>query len=692
MLLTMPVGSLKTVGKKLETTLERLGIKTAGDLLYYYPFRYEDYSRIVPIKDVQSGESVTIKGKIELIANKRSFKTKKMITEALVTDGSDSIRVAWFNQPFIAKNLTAGQSVYLSGEVKQTMLGPELMSPSYERDNGGAPRHTGRIVPMYPLTYGVTQKQLRFLVGEALKSVSQAQDWLPTDIASEYSLLPLSEALKQIHFPDNYETLRTGLARLKFNELFLLQMMGVLSRRRRETQSAPAFVFYEEKIKEFVQSLPFTLTPQQKQAAWEILKDTMKPVVMNRLLAGDVGSGKTVVAAMAMYNAALNNFQSALMVPTEILAMQHAESLAHKILPKNITLVLFTRTERKIYAAGVVTEVSKRTMLETIQAGQAQIIIGTQALLSENVEFKNLGLVIVDEQHRFGVNQRKILAEKMSGVHFLSMTATPIPRSLAIIAYGDLDYSALKELPPGRHPIVTRLVENNKRSQAYDFIRSEIKKGHQCFVVCPLIEEDESKKAPTSNIEQRSVMKEYEYLSKTVFSDCRVGFLHGKLKPVEKEKIMNDFREGKTDILVSTSVIEVGVDIPNATIMMIEGGDRFGLAQLHQFRGRVGRGENQSYCLVFTDNKSKSVLERLAFFAKTGSGFTLAEKDLELRGPGEVYGREQSGMNQLRLAILSDTDLIKKARLAAEKLSNEYKKYPLLKEQLQQWEDGLHLE
>ncbi len=687
-----PVTEMKTVGKKLAETLARLGLKSAADLLSYYPFRYEDFSRIIPIAEVQSAQSVTVRGKIELIANKRSFKTKKMITEALVSDGSGSIRVAWFNQPFITKNLAPGQSVYLSGEVKQTMLGAELIAPSYERDTGQAPRHTGRIVPMYPLTYGITQKQLRFLVGEALRAVGDTQDWLPADIAREYGLLPLHIALAQIHFPDDHEALQAGLMRLKFNELFLLQMMGVLSRRHRATMPAAALKFYESEMKAFVQTLPFALTRPQKQAAWEILQDTMKPTVMNRLLAGDVGSGKTVVAALAIYNTALNGFQSALMVPTEILARQHAESLTRKIFPAMVRVALFTRTERILYTAGIATVVSKKTMLEAIATGEAQVIIGTQALLSENVVFQQLGLVIVDEQHRFGVEQRKILAEKMAGIHFLSMTATPIPRSLAIIAYGDLDYSALKELPPGRLPIVTRLVQNNQRTQAYDFIRSEIQKGHQCFVVCPLIEEDENKPALSGSIEQRSVMKEYEYLSKTVFPEYKVGFLHGKLKPTDKEKIMQDFRERAIDVLVSTSVIEVGVDIPNATVMMVEGADRFGLAQLHQFRGRVGRSQYQSYCLVFTQSKSSSTVERLAFFAKTASGFALAEKDLELRGPGEVYGREQSGLSQLRLATLADVDLIKKARLAADRLSRDYDQYPLLKQQLEHWEERLHLE
>jgi len=706
---------LNRVGKTLARRLKHLGIATAQDLLFYFPFRYEDYRQVVPIKELHDGIRVTVRGRIELIANKRSFRKRKMITEALISDESGSLRVVWFNQPYIIKMLKPGDTVNLSGKVKSDMLGAQLASPMYEKvylDSSGRAQqstHTGRLVPMYPLTEGITQKQMRFLVGQVIGLADEIKEWIPEEILEKNDLVPLPSALRGIHFPVDEKDLAQSTARLKFGELFLLQMKAARARLAKQSEKAPVMPFLEAQIKDFVKGLPFALTRAQKVAAWEILQDLEKAMPMNRLLSGDVGSGKTVVAAMASYSAALNGFQAALMAPTEILARQHFDSIV-ELLGDKIGVALFSRSQffcnMKEFA-----DSGKKEIIKLINSGKIQIIIGTHALLSEKVEFKNLGLVIVDEQHRFGVEQRKEIknkSEKDKGLHphFLSMTATPIPRSLALLLYGDLDLSVLNEMPPGRKPIITKLVEPAKRDQAYGFIREQVKQGRQVFVVCPLIQvvipvqagiSDSTEQIPTfvgmtagSRDDRRSVMSEYEKLSQKIFPDLRVNFLHGKLK--DKDKVMQDFKNGQCDILISTSVVEVGVDVPNASVMMIEGADRFGLAQLHQFRGRVGRSTHQSYCLLFTDSDADKAVERLKFFEQHHDGFKLAEKDLEMRGPGEVYGVEQSGMMNLRLAKLTDRDLIKKARDSAQDVIGRIDDFILLKKKVERFGKEVHLE
>ncbi len=704
-----PVSQLNRVGTTAAKRLEWLGVKTAGDLLYYFPFRYEDFRKIVPIKDLREGEAVTVEGKIELIANRRSPRRRKILTEALVSDATGSVRAVWFNQPFLIKNLQVGDPVFLSGTVKTDMLGPELVSPAYEKAGRGETTSTARLVPTYPLTEGVTQKQIRFLIKQALPLADEIKEWLPEKILDENELILLPEALRGIHFPEGEAQLNASTRRLKFDELLLLQIRAEQTRLESAFKPAPPLTFKEKEIKEFVASLPFTLTATQKISAWEILQDVARPHPMNRLLSGDVGSGKTVVAAMAMYDAVLNGYQAVLMAPTEILARQHYDSVV-KLLSDKMNVGLLTRSQFQISnfsakggsASGGQFPINskasnsklKKEMIKMIHEGSIDVILGTHALLTEEVQFKKLGLVIVDEQHRFGVEQRKILKEKGSGAHFLSMTATPIPRSLALVVYGDLDISIINELPPGRKKILTRVVEPVNRQKAYDFIRSQVKEGRQAFVICPLIQQS-SLKGGFGVADKKSVMAEYKKLSEKIFSDLRVGYLHGKLKPAEKEATMNKFsaKGGKNhelDILVSTSVVEVGVDIPNASVMMIEGAEHFGLAQLHQFRGRVGRSTHQSYCFLFTD--ATRVLERLRYFETVSDGFKLAEKDLELRGPGEVYGTEQSGMMQLRLAKLTDLDIIKKASAAARALVPNLKKYPSISERLREWDKTVHLE
>jgi ATP-dependent DNA helicase RecG len=689
MKLETPIGILNKVGKTTSQKLNRLGIFNVRDLLNHYPFRYEDYSKVTQINDLKEGEPVTIKGVIELIANRR-IRNRRFLTEAVVSDESGSVRVVWFNQPFLTKNLSSGDKIFLSGAPKRDMLGIQLVSPAYELA-GTKSIHTGRLVPMYPLTEGVTQKQIRFLVQQSLPATKEIADWLPEEVCEKNKLISLEKATKEIHFPANEEEIKESTERLKFDELFLIQLRAELTRIEKSAISAPKLVFHEEEIKKFVSSLPFTLTKDQKISAWEILKDISSGEPMNRLLSGDVGSGKTAVAAIALYNCALNGYQGVMMAPTEILAAQHFASLT-KLLPDR-TLALFTRSNHKIFEKGIEKDLSKKEMAEVVSSGNPEIIVGTHALLSEGVDLNKAGIVIVDEQHRFGVLQRKLIKEKGEGVHFLSMTATPIPRSLALMLYGDLSVSLIKELPPGRKPILTKLVEPRKREAAYEFIKKEVAKGRQVFVVCPLIEN------ATPTDEKKSVLSEYKKLSEKVFPHLRVAYLHGKLPAKSKlggerskEEIMADFKSGKIDILVSTSVIEVGVDVPNASIMMIEGADRFGLAQLHQFRGRVGRGSEQSYCFLFSESDSQKSKERLSYFESHQNGFSLAEKDLEMRGPGEVYGTTQSGMMQLRIAKITDIETLKKARIAAGEIAPKLSEFPLLLKRLTDWETSFHLE
>ena len=664
------------VGEILASKLKRLGIYTVRDLLYYFPFRYEDFSQVSLISDLQSNQLVTVAVQIEMIGAKRSLHRRLVLTEAVVTDGSDRLRVIWFNQPYIAKTLKVGDKIFLSGKVSTDRFGLSLLNPSYERMKAETV-HTARLVPLYPLTEGITQKQLRFFINEIISLGGSVLEWIPKELLAKVKLNSISESLHGIHFPKDHEELAQSLQRLKFDELFVLQLRAEMLRQELARVNAPVIKFVIEPIKDFIKNLPFELTKDQRLAAWEIFQDLEKSEPMNRLLEGDVGSGKTAVAALALFLVAHRGFQGAIMAPTEILAIQHLETFQKMFAHTDIPIALVTHSK--------VAKKSERLKLyQAIETGEIKIVIGTHALLSEGVQFKNLGLVIVDEQHRFGVTQRKTMKEK-SGLknaepHFLSMTATPIPRSLALTLYGDLALSQLREKPAGRLPIKTTVVMPHGREKIYEFIREQVKSGRQVFVICPTINADEKK----------SVTVEYENLAKKVFPDLRVGFLHGKMKAVDKDTVMQVFATGKIDILVSTSVIEVGVNIPNASVMMIEGAESFGLAQLHQFRGRVGRSIYQSFCFVFTDSNSTKTEERLTFFAGTNDGFNLAEFDLETRGPGEVYGQTQSGLMQLKLATLQDTILIKQARELAKGI--DFKKNPSLAKAVADWEAETHRE
>ncbi|MCX6745349.1 MAG: ATP-dependent DNA helicase RecG [Candidatus Parcubacteria bacterium] len=687
--LSTPIENLTRVGKTTAGRLKRLGIENVNDLLYYFPFRYEDYSQVVKIKDLRSNQTVTVKGKIVLIENRRSHRKRMTITEALIEDDTGSIKVIWFNQPFLAKNLKPGDEIFIAGTTEINNLSLQFTSPAYEKITGGDSLNTAKIVPVYALTSNLTQKQLRFLIKIALDSVNFVKEWLPQEILEKNKLMPLTQALAEIHFPANFEIQELARYRFKFDELFLIALQSQRLRQYLAQTKAPQIAFKERDIKNFVNSLPFILTADQKKAAWQILLDLEKSQPANRLLEGDVGSGKTVVAAIAILNTILNNFQTVLMAPTEILARQHYHSIKKLLEPFKIKTALLTASE-KIYWDGQQETIGKNEVLKFVKGGKAQLVIGTHALIQEDVEYRDLGLVIVDEQHRFGVEQRKMLKDKnKNGLtpHFLSMTATPIPRSLALILYGDLDLSMIKEMPKGRKKIITRLVDEAGRQQAYQFIRQEINNGRQVFVICPLID-------PSDKLGVKSVTEEFKRLDKEIFPDLKIGLLHGKLKAKDKEAIMASFKANEIQILVSTSVIEVGIDIPNASIMMIEGADRFGLAQLHQFRGRVGRGEYQSYCFLLAENYNPKTRERLEALVKSNDGFALAEYDLKFRGPGEVYGSRQSGLPELQIAGLTDLELINLTKEQAQDFFKQYKleDFPLLSAKLDQNKLIDHLE
>lgn len=697
--LNTTLDQIYSIGPNIYKKLQKLGLYKVEDILFYYPFRYDDYSQIKKIKDLVNEETATVQGTITLINNKRA-KTRRMnITEALLDDGSDQIQIVWFNQPYIIKNIKAGDKIFISGKVKKTLLGYSFVSPSYEKvcsreDGNPKTTHTARMVPIYPSTEKLTQKQIRFLVKSCLPATYLLKEWLPKEILKNEKLLILDEAIRQIHFPDNRKRLQRAKKRIAFNEIFTLISLAKSIKRDNQKNKAIQIEFHENKIKKFVQSLPFKLTNDQKKASWQILQDLEKDIPMNRLLEGDVGSGKTIVALMSAYNTILNQKQVAFMAPTQILAKQHFENIVKYLKKEDISSALFTNKKRKIYNGKrkIAETLSKKKLIEKINKGEIDFIIGTHSIINKDIEFKKLGLIIVDEQHRFGVNQRHQLIKKSGSKkspHFLSMTATPIPRSLALTIYGDLDISQIKEKPANRKEIITRLVEPKNRTKAYEFIYNHIKKGHQVFVVCPLINESDK-------LGVKSVTQEYEKLNNEIFPNLEIGFLHGKMKENEKKEVLDGFTNNQTKILVSTSVIEVGIDYPNATIMIIEGADRFGLASLHQFRGRVGRAEHQSFCFLFTDNTSLKTKQRLEILTKTSDGFKLSEADLKFRGSGDIYGTTQSGfLSQIKIADLSDLELNQKVRNWVEKIFDqdpELKKYPLLKDKINKISKDVHLE
>lgn len=663
-----PVVELKGVGDEVAKKLGVLGIKTVNDLVTNYPRRYQDYSRVIPIKDLKPGQ-VTLEARINQVSG-RYVRRGLHITEAIATDDTGSVRLVWFNQPYRAGGIKKNQRYYIAGEyaLRRSRFG--ITNPSVELVSD-FPVNTARIIPIYRETKGLKSFTLRKLIRQAVSEVGELPEHLPQWLVEEQKLIPYSAAVMEMHFPSSSGQLEKAKKRLGFEEVFELTLAALLNKYDLYREKALGIPFHEKLARDFVAKLPFKLTNAQRKAIWQIYQDMARSQPMNRLLEGDVGSGKTVVAAMAALMAMKQGFQAALMAPTEILARQHAETL-YKLLESvnyhNYIGLLIGGLKPKQK-----TEARKR-----IAAGEISLMVGTHALIAEQVDMHKLGLIIVDEQHRFGVDQRKKLQAKAGHMpHVLHMTATPIPRSLALTLYGELDVSILDEMPAGRQPIITKIWSPNSRKQLFELVEKELDTGRQVFVVCPLIIETDISRG-------LSVEEVYARLSKRDFKHRRVGLLHGRMKSAEKDEIMQKFLNHDLDILVSTTVIEVGVDVLNATIMMIEGAERFGLAQIHQLRGRVGRSEHQSYCYLIPSD-SQDPGPRLRALETMNDGFKLAELDLRMRGPGAVYGTMQHGALDLRVANLTDIKLIAAARNSAQKFiekGENLKKYHQLCERV----------
>jgi len=774
-----PIEEIPRVGPAYQKKLKKLGIKTVHDLLYHFPHRYEDFSNLIPIAKAEHGGPFCFQGEILDIRNIRTFRRRMMLTQMTIGDETGKLKALWFNQPYLINAFKKGEHVCLAGKISGKGSAKYLSSPAYEKipafakATAGEPEnfnndltHTGRLIPVYPETEGLSSKWLRFIVKPILiKLRGQILEPLPEKIINEYGFLPFQEAIWQIHFPESLKTAQIAKKRFAFEELFILSLFVQRERMKLAREKAIPVPLNLELVKEFTGKLPFELTDAQRKSAWQILKDMEKPRPMNRLLEGDVGSGKTVVAAIAALNAAKANYQTAIMAPTEILSKQHYKTISNLL--ERFSLKIGLITGKESYLEGEKT--SRKELLEKVKNGQVDILIGTHAIIQDTnprtkyktpVQFNSLAFVIIDEQHRFGVEQRANLCQQKKFVpHLLSMTATPIPRTLALTVYGDLDLSLIDESPKGRKKIITEIVQPKDKKETYDFIRGQVKEGRQVFVICPRIEPSARTEFGKGQgfllvdernfswMEVKAVKEEYQKLSKEIFPDLKVAMLHGKMKVEEKEKAMKDFKNKKVDILVSTSVIEVGIDVPNATVMLIEGSEKFGLAQLHQFRGRVGRSDFQSYCFLFTESRSsgakvekrtKSSLttesrlrdesknirsfppraiawvakeenlfssptnapgiitnRRLRALISCENGFELAEKDLAIRGPGDFLGSRQWGIPDLTMASLADAFSVEKARSEAKEIlqeDHELKKYPLLKKRLEEFKKRIHLE
>jgi ATP-dependent DNA helicase RecG len=653
--LAQPVTAVKGVGPKIAEKLNRLNAETVSDLLQVFPRRYDDYTLMKPIKDLVYGEQVTVIGTIWETRARRT-RTNQIIVQSIISDGTANIQATWFNQKWLADKLKAGMQIVLSGKVDQYLGRLVFNSPEWEPLDMD-PLRTRRIVPVYPLTEGLSAKKMRDVMKTAVNRwAHHIPDPLPEAIRKKLDFYFLSQAVAQVHFPGNHDSLHQARKRIIFDELFLLQLG--MQGQRHKWQSHPGIPLPtdEAALAQFNASLPYELTKAQNRVIAEFAADMSQGKPMNRLLQGDVGAGKTVVAAAAMILAAKAGKQAALMAPTEILAEQHYAGLSQLLAPLGIETVLLT---------GSTPAAEKARIYDDLASGKAQVAIGTHALIQDAVIFDNLALAVIDEQHRFGVDQRQALRDKGAETavgkpspHLLVMSATPIPRTLALSLYGDLDLSVLDEMPPGRQEIKTRWLRHSERERAYAFIRGQIEQGRQAYVIYPLVEESDK-------IDAKAAVEEFERLQKAVFPNLKLGLIHGRLKSDEKETAMRAFYSGETDILVATSVIEVGVDVPNSTVMLIEGANRFGLAQLHQFRGRVGRGQHQSYCILISDAETAVAEERLQALEQTNDGFILAEKDLEIRGPGEFFGRRQSGLPELKMASLLDMNMLELAQSEA---------------------------
>ena len=668
------ITAIPGINRAIAAKFEKLGVRTVRDLLYFFPHRHLDFTSIKSIAELSIGVEQTV------IANVWDARQVELggrkSTEVVIGDSTGNMRAVWFNNPYLVKQIKGGDRVVLSGRVACFKGLPVFESPEWELYEEGELTHTGRLVPLYPLTRGLGQRQVRRLVKETLDNcLGLVADYLPVGIKERLNLLGLKEAISEAHYPESAVACDEARRRLAFDELFLLQL-GVLERKRRwhEEQKGYSLKLESAVVGRLLGALPFKLTAAQEKVLGEIMADLGREKPMHRLLQGDVGSGKTVVAIAAMLCAVADGYQAVIMAPTGILADQHFQTLK-KLLSQSdegqedssylLSLQApLDRPFRIVKLLGDMRPQEKNRVRRLIEEGEADIIIGTHTLIQEGVTFSKLGLAVIDEQHRFGVVQRLKLRQKGFNPHVLVMTATPIPRTLALTLYGDLDLSIIDELPPGRSPIKTKWLKPQERSSAYAFIRRHAKSGHQAFIICPLVEESEA-------IQAKAAIAEYEHLSREVFPDLRLSLIHGRMTPGEKDETMLRFSRGESDILVATPVIEVGIDIPGATVILIESAERFGLSQLHQFRGRVGRREEQGYCLLLAENPSEVGRLRLDIIEKVQDGFQLAEEDLKLRGPGEFFGTRQSGLPDLKMARLGDLSILEAARREGERLFAE---------------------
>ncbi len=729
--LSTPIAEVKGIGPRFQEKLKKLNIATVKDLLWYFPFRYEDFSNIVEIKNLRAGQRATVQGVIQSIKLRRTWKRRMFIVEAVISDDTGRIKAVWFNQRFLITMLKKEMRVNLAGKVVESEGGGLALSHpvhevlTYKKDAEDL-RHTGRVVPIYPEVKGITSKGIRFLLKPVLDKITFIPDPLPEEILKKQNILNLSQSLRAVHFPETIQQAADAKKRFAFEDLFFLQLVNLRQKIKLSQESAYAADFDISEVKNLLEKLPFDLTLSQKKSLWEIMQDLKKPHPMNRLLQGDVGSGKTIVAILGSLVLAKDNKQTAFMAPTEVLAKQHYETFKKFFKNFDKGAGLLTGSLSKIfYGDDLESGAKKSELVKEIAEGKIKIVFGTHALIQRYVKFSDLALVIIDEQHRFGVEQRATLmkgyvkdSQAFRAIpHLLSMSATPIPRTLSLTVFGDLDLSIIDELPKGRKEIITKIVAPANRDKAYAFIRGQVKKGRQAFVICPRItttvlnEEAVNQEYDGINEDQprllfgkkknvlwedaKAVEDEYKKLSEEIFPDLRVGMLHGKMKAKEKNEIMRRFKEREVDVLVSTSVIEVGVDIPNAVIMMIEDADKFGLAQLYQFRGRVGRGEHQSFCFLFTESFSKSTHQRLHSLIEAKNGFELAEKDLAIRGPGEFLGKEQTGVPDLAMKAVRNPALVKSSREAAEELLKKDPRldnYPAFKSRLDSFQEEVHLE
>ncbi|MBI9047188.1 MAG: ATP-dependent DNA helicase RecG [Anaerolineaceae bacterium] len=659
--LNAPLTVINGIGNSNASKLSDLGLESLNDLIYNFPRKYDDYSKLKPINKLSYGEEVTIIGTIKSIFDKAIKGKPIKLTEAVFTDGTGSLRLTWFNQPWIIHNFSKNDHIVVSGKIDMYLGRFVITNPEcekLEKEN----LHTNRIVPIYSLTARVTQRWLRRIIFNTIKFwTPKIEEYIPAHIIQKESLIQISEALYNVHFPKNERLLRSSQYRLAFDEILFLQLGVLLQKRNWQNRKGTPISVTDDFIDLQKAKLPYQLTTSQTKAVDDIRGDFLSGHPMNRLLQGDVGSGKTVVAAIAISMAVNSKTQSAIMAPTSILAEQHYEILSDLLTANYAENPAILESDEICLLTGSTSDKEKQVILQDLANGKIKLIIGTHALIEESVHFQNLKFIIIDEQHRFGVGQRGKLRNKGHNPHLLVMTATPIPRSLSLTLYGDLDISVMDELPAGRQEISTHIMHPRERERAYQLILSQIEKGNQCYLVYPLIENEEDE-------HRKAAVNEFERLQKDVFLDIPIGLLHGKMKSIEKEDIMRKFRDGEIKILVSTTVIEVGVDVKNATTILIEGANRFGLAQLHQLRGRVGRGNEQSFCLLIPENENALENERLKVMTETNNGFILADKDLKQRGPGQFLGTRQSGFTELKMASITDVSLISRTRRIANRL------------------------